>query len=299
MADFSLAPPQPKRVPICRALGRRAACRRVAHSLASHTSAHLICARADARCSVRDFEESTLWRVSEFERVRMQTGSSAFARLGGPTVLPTTLLADLRRLDADGASDDVLEVVAACMRHHEPALLCLQCEGLVWPVTLFPTQMVYHAPRDLVQATPAGVARMTLLSTEPPGVRPPGHWMHERVVQADQYHPLAPLLWSLAIDGPRAHLLAEIAGTAAYRALGSAANDSLAVSGALRSAAARLRLETVALSTISLWPGMSVERASRLLNGLYLVSALLVTRAHPAARAEPRALREMLRGPKR
>jgi hypothetical protein len=71
------------------------------------------------------------------------------------------------------------------------------------------------------------------------------------------------------------------------------------VSGALRSAAARLRLETVALSTISLWPGMSVERASRLLNGLYLVSALLVTRAHPAARAEPRALREMLRGPKR
>ena len=87
---------------------------------------------------MRDFEESTLWHVSEFERVRLKTGNSAFARLDGPTVLPTTLLADLGRLDADGASDDVLEVMAACMRHREPALLCLQYDGLVWPVTLFP-----------------------------------------------------------------------------------------------------------------------------------------------------------------
>jgi hypothetical protein len=39
---------------------------------------------------LRDFEESTLWQVSEFERVRMQTGGSGFARLGGATVLPTT-----------------------------------------------------------------------------------------------------------------------------------------------------------------------------------------------------------------
>jgi len=35
---------------------------------------------------------------------------------------------------------------------------------------------------------------------------------------------------------------------------------------------------------------MSVARASRLLNGLYLSSSLLATRAHPAARAEPHAL---------
>src|SRR5436190_12125661 len=59
---------------------------------------------------VRDFEDSTLWRVSEFERLRQQTGSSGFVRLNGPTVLPTTLLADLRRLDAGPASGDMPEV---------------------------------------------------------------------------------------------------------------------------------------------------------------------------------------------
>ena len=245
---------------------------------------------------MRDFEDSTLWRVSGFERVRMLTGTSGFARLDGPTVLPTTLLADLRRLDADGAGNDVLEVVAACMRHHEPALLCLQYEGLVWPVTLFPSQRLYHSPRDLAQATAPALARLALLSTEPPGVRPPGHWMHERVAQAEHYRPLLPLLWSLALDGPRAELLAEIAGTAAYRAIKSPAEEGVVMSGMLRSAAERLRRETVPLRTICGWPGMSLDRASRLLNGLYLASALLATRAHPAARAAPRGLREMLLG---
>jgi hypothetical protein len=42
---------------------------------------------------VRDFEDSTLWRVSAFERIRRETGSSGFMRLSGPTLLPTTLLA--------------------------------------------------------------------------------------------------------------------------------------------------------------------------------------------------------------
>ena len=237
---------------------------------------------------MRDFEDSTLWRVSEFERVRMNSGGSAFARLGGNTVLPSTLLAELRRLDATGTSNDPLEVVAACVRHHEPALLCLEYEGLVWPITLFPAQMLYHSPRDMAQALPASLARVRLISAEPPGVRPPGHWIHERIAQAEHYRALPPLLWSLALAGPRANLLAEIAGTAAYRALKNPEADGVALGGALRSAAQRLRRETVALRDIAAWPGMSVERASRLLNGLYLSAGLLATRAHPAARPEPR-----------
>jgi hypothetical protein len=252
----------------------------------------------DDDAAMRDFEESTLWRVSGFERERMLTGASGFARLDGPTVLPTTLLADLRRLDAGGGGGDVLEVAAACMRHHEPALLCLCYDALVWPVTLFPSQLLYHSPRDMAQATPDALARVSLLSTEPPGVRPPGHWMHERVAHADHYRPLLPLLWSLAIDGPRSELLAEIAGTVAYRAIKNPADEGVPVGGVLGSAAERLRRETVPLRTICSWPGMSLERASRLLNGLYLVSALLATRAHPAARAAPRGLRQVLLGAK-
>ena len=239
---------------------------------------------------MRDFEDSTLWQISEFERVRMRTGGSAFARLEGPTVLPTTLLADLRRLDAAGDSDEPLEIVAACVRHREAALLCLQYEGLVWPVTLFPAQMLYHSPRDMAEALPDSLARLAMISAEPSGVRPPGHWMHERVAQTEHYRPLLPLLWALSLAGPRASLLAEIAGTAAYRALKNPEADGVTIGGPMRSAAQRLRRETVSLRDIAAWPGMSVERASRLLNGLYLSSSLLATRSHPSARPEPRGL---------
>jgi hypothetical protein len=85
-------------------------------------------------------------------------------------------------------------------------------------------------------------------------------------------------------------LLAEITGTAAYRALKNPEADGVTIGGPLRSAAQRLRRETVALRDIAAWPGMSIERACRLLNGLYLSSSLLATRSHPAARPEPRGL---------
>ncbi len=250
---------------------------------------------------MRDFDDSTLWRISSFNRIRLETGSSGFARLGQATVLPTTLLADLRRLDADPAASDVLEVLAACMRHREAALLCIQHDGLVWPITVFPVQQVYHSPRALLanaEGAGSALAQATLLTAEPPGVRPPGHWMHERIANADHYRPLLPLLWLLALQGPRTALLAEIAGTAAYRATRRLAEDGLAAPGALSSAAERLRRETASMKAVATWPGMSVERASRLLNGLYLVSALIVTRAHPAARAEPKLLRDRLGGNK-
>jgi hypothetical protein len=234
----------------------------------------------------RDFEDSTLWNVSAYERECEENGSSGFARLDGPALLPTTLLADLDRLREDVDQGDVLEVVAACMRHREPALLLLRHQDVVWPITLFPAEMSYHSPRDLAAAAPAGLATLTLLSADPPGVRPPGHRMHERVGQAEHYRELPPLLWTLALQGPRRSLLAEIAGTAAYRAVGHGAWRGLTAPGALGSAIERLRRESASLREIAGWPGMNAERAARLINALYLVCALLVTRAHPAARSE-------------
>lgn len=239
---------------------------------------------------MRDFEDSTLWRISAFERQRQETGGSGFMRLGSATVLPTTLLAELRQMDALPGGTDALEVMAACLRHREAALLCLGHEGLVWPVTLFPMPMSYHAPRDLPQAFPRGIAKLELLACEPPGVRPPGHWMHERVARTEHYRPLLPLLQYMALHGPRRTLLNEIGGTAAYRVLPATGGDgALPRSGAVGSAAERLKRESAALRDIAAWPGMNVERATRLLNMLYLSSRLMVTRTHPAARTEPAA----------
>ena len=235
---------------------------------------------------MRDFEDSTLWRISAFERIKQETGGSGFMRLAGPTLLPTTLLADLRRLDADPASSDVLEVIAACMRHREPALLCLAHDGLVWPITLFPDEGLYHSPRDLRQASASGMANLSLATAEPPGVRPPGHWMHERVAQAEHYRPLQPLLWTVALNGPRKQLLADIAGPAAYRLVSSSSGDRPQAPGALGSSIERLQRESVPLREIAQWPGMSLERASRLLNALYLSGNLLVSRSQALARGD-------------
>lgn len=238
---------------------------------------------------VRDFNDSTLWRISTFERVRQETGSSGFVRLAGPTLLPTTLLDDLRRLDAVPADNDALEIIAACMRHRESALLCLQHDGLVWPVTLFPSERLYHSPRDLAHASISGIGELKVLTAEPPGVQPPGHWMHERVADAKHYHPLLPLLWMLALSGPRRTLLSDIAGHAAYRMVSGESGERLRAPGALGSAIERLQRESVSLREIALWPGMSTERASRLLNGLYLAGRLLVSRSHGAARSSREA----------
>lgn len=235
---------------------------------------------------MRDFEDSTLWRISAFERIRQQTGGSGFMRLSGPTLLPTTLLAELRRLDADPASTDVLEVVAACLRHREPALLCLQHEELVWPVTLFPGEGVYHSPRDMATASVVGLANLKLIVAEPPGVRPPGHWMHERVAQAEHYRPLLPLLWAFALHGPRRSLLADIAGPAAYRLVAGSSGVRPTAPGALGSAIERLHRESVTVREMAQWPGMSAERASRLLNGLYLAGNQLITRTRHSPREE-------------
>ena len=241
---------------------------------------------------MRDFAASTLWRISAFQRVRAETGTSGFMRLsGGPTLLPTTLLSDLRQLEEDLQEGDALEVIAACIRHREPALLCLQHEQLVWPVTIFPNERLYHSPRDMAGASAEGLAELKVLTVEPPGVRPPGHWMHERIGQAECYRGLAPLLWTMALNGPRRSLLAEIGGTAAYRVVDRSAIDGLSAPGALGSAIERLRRESVSLRDMVRWPGMNLERGARLLNALYLTSSLMITRTNPAARSEPGLLR--------
>lgn len=229
-----------------------------------------------------DFEHSTLWRISAFERLRENAAGE------GPTLLPTTLLADLNQLQRDPAHDDVLEVVAACVRHREAALLYLACGVYVWPVTLFPAQWLYHSPHEpSVFGAPGVLQNLKLISAERPGVRPPGHWMFERVAAVEHYRPLRPLLWTLALEGPRRAVLAEIGGRAAYRLTSGGSTERPGLGGALGPALQRLRQDAASLRDMQTWPGMSLERASRLLNALYLTGGLMVTRSHPAARDEP------------
>ena len=55
------------------------------------------------REAVRDFEHSTLWDLSEYERVSAEGGASAFTRLGRNSTLSTSMIGELRRvLDRPG-----------------------------------------------------------------------------------------------------------------------------------------------------------------------------------------------------
>src|SRR6478735_9925797 len=145
-----------------------------------------------------EFDASSLWRISAFKREReAHPETNPFAADARPTLLPTTLLADLQQLQGDPLNGDVLEVIAACIRHREAALLYLAYGDRVWPVTLFPREFLYHSPRDVAQlGSGAGLAKLALLSAEPPHVRPPGDNMSERVANPQSYRPMEALLWA-------------------------------------------------------------------------------------------------------
>lgn len=235
---------------------------------------------------MRDFEDSTLWCISEFERARCEPRSIGYTGQR-QTQFASSLQAELDTLQRDPSRRDVLELIASLRRHGEAALVYLAYQRLVWPMTVFPREMVYHSPHNLLHVCEAGLATLKPLRIEPPGVLPPHHWKGERDGVAAHYRPLAPVLWAFALKGPRKDLLAAISGSAAYRTLHSPAGDGLIAPGAMGAALERLGRGPVALRELAALPGMNVERGSRLLNGLYLVSNLMVTRVSPAARREP------------
>ncbi len=235
-------------------------------------------------------DASRLLPLDDYRRMREQMALAEGGVLGRQTVLSPTLLAELRDSRRQSDSTQLIDVLAACRRHAEPALVCLGHQGLVWPLTVFPADMLYHSPADLLGCTEAQFQQLRVLAVEPAAIRPPGHTMHERVGDASLFRPLAPMLWAVALNGPSRHaLLPAIAGTAAYRVARSLRTENLVAPGALGAASERLRREPSSLRALATWPGMDIERGIRLLNALYLVSNLIVTRAHPAARAEPRS----------
>jgi hypothetical protein len=229
-----------------------------------------------------EIETAALWPLRDFDEMR-HAASSSHAALQRQTQLSSTMQAELRVLERRRESTDVLEAVATILRLREPALLYLQCGDLVWPVTLFPEQMIYHSPCSLLLGTRREMAILQTLDIEPPGVRPPGHWMHDRVGAGESYHSLTPALWRLALDGPRADLLHEISGAATYRALRDPATQSLPAPGALGPTIKRMREQSAPLRKIAVLPGMSEERAARLINALYVTSNLIASRSHPSA----------------
>ena len=234
------------------------------------------------------FGEPELMRASGFQRYLDELALKA---PGGPastrlSSLSPSLTQDLLRFEQNGRSADVLEVVAACVRHARSATVHLRCGDKALPLTVFPRERVTHCAVDLAVYLATAAARrepLEVLQVEPAQLRAPGDPEQQFVGDPALYRPLPALLWELAIHGHRADLLAEVAGTAVYRVSPALDLGVLPSAGPLREAALRLRREVASLREVASWPGMGRDRATRLLNALYLQAGLIVSRSHPAA----------------
>jgi hypothetical protein len=192
-----------------------------------------------------DFAESTMWLISALERASADASGMAASTVSS-ALMPSTMLSDLRRLQVDPTDTDPLAVVATCVRHRTSVLLNFEHGPWLWAVTLMPDQRLYHSPHDVNEvATLAALSKVKLISAEPPKVRPPAFGTDAAALA--KYRPLASLLGALALYGPRATLLADIGGRAAYRLTPGGADTLPDAPGALAPAVQRLRREAASL----------------------------------------------------
>jgi hypothetical protein len=231
------------------------------------------------------FGEPELMRASayrlylkELEGEAAQSGVSS--RISS---LSPSLRADLYRFEADGGTSEVLEVVAACVRHAKRVAIHLQSGEHVVPLTVFPEERLVHCPLAMDQLLAKPLTELRVMHVEPALLRPPGDEERGLIGEERLHFPLAPLLWELAMRGGRNELLPEIAGPAVYRITPGLQLGNVQPSSAMAASIYRLRREASPLSEIADWPGMDRERAVRLLNALYLQAGLMVSRSHPGA----------------
>lgn len=219
-------------------------------------------------------------RSSDFRRQQraLPLGTDTLAGATRLSSLDPLLLKDLQRFEARaraGEGLELLEVLAAAVRHNRALRLMVEHGEHLLPLTVRPRERQVRAPLPAAAFDALDWPALRVLQVEPAG--PPAS------TETQPTTPLGPVLWALALRGARAELLPEIVGPAAYRIAPTTDLAALELSGALGEAVARLKRENAALDAIARWPGMSRERATRLLNGLYLQAGLIVSRAHPAA----------------
>jgi hypothetical protein len=238
--------------------------------------------------------QAELMRVSSYERYLvdleeepwMELGVVLGTRLSG---LSPSLLADLQRYEdkryARVGSLDLLGVMAACVRHASTVTIHCSWHDRTVPLTVFPQQHWVHCPLSLDELGADGLAVLRVLHVEPALLQPPCDDSGIRLgtAQAHAHAALAPWLWAVAWHGAQTQLLPEIAGRAVYRISPSCEWERLPMDGSLRAAVQQLRLDSVNLRELAEWPGLSRERAIRLLNAIYLQAGLIVSRSHREA----------------
>lgn len=196
----------------------------------------------------------------------------------GPTTVHSTLSPSLRedllRFADAGAEIELLPAIAASVRHARSVLLGLDLQGLRILASIHPRQQVFRAPLDLGALSPAECRSLKLVHVEPlgsvAGEQPGGETSSGA---------LRPLLWRLAMHGPRVDLLPEVQGPVRYRLAFGAALRGLDIAPEFGPVLARLKSVPLGLDELVAASGIGREMLQRLLNALYLQSGLMIVRA--------------------
>lgn len=228
-----------------------------------------------------------LMQVSEFQRQHASEARDSSTGCTRLSALDPTLLQDLMRFDRGPTSAeglDLLEVMAASLRHGRALLLHLHLGYRVFPLAVWPRERELLAPVALERLLALKLPDMRVLRVEPapPELADP---KRAEALEPPLRHraSLNPLLWELALRGTREALLPEIDGAVAYRVAPGTDFGDLELEGSLADGVARLKHRTTLLRDMARWPGFDLGRATRMLNGLYLQAALMISRAHPGA----------------
>lgn len=225
-----------------------------------------------------------LMRVSAFVRyldeLKRESGDEALTRLSS---LNPSLLQDLLRFEQEGRRTELLEVVAAGVRHARPLAIYLQSCGRVLPLTVFPHERLVHCPMAMSEFLEQPLSDMVVLRVEPAVLRAPGDPEEALVGEPHLYQPLGPVTWELAMRGSREELLPEIAGPAVYRLAGSVSLRELNLSRAAYHALQHLVRRSMSLRELADLAGMDRPQSQRVLNALYLLGGLIVSRTNPSA----------------
>lgn len=227
--------------------------------------------------------EPELMRASAYQRYLDEMRAEAGGISTRISQLSPSLKADLLRFGEDGGASEVVEVMAACVRHGKRVTIHIQTGERVVPLTVFAQERLVHCPVSPEELVGKPLLDLKVMHVEPALLQPPGEGQTVLVGAEEAHYPLAPLLWELAMRGLRRELLPEIAGPAVYRVAPGLDTSSLPATGAVMAAIQRLARQGASLRELADWPGMDRERATRLLNALYLQSGLIVSRSHPDA----------------
>ncbi|MBA4177664.1 MAG: hypothetical protein C0505_14080 [Leptothrix sp. (in: Bacteria)] len=220
-------------------------------------------------------------RVGDRLRDMVRRGSRGNAEAGSTRLeaLNPSLLQDLQRFASHydpGAGLDLLEVLAAALRHNTALQLHLQDDERLVTLNVMPARRLLRWARAMPPWLGLHLTELRVLRVAPW----PTH-VAEAPAEDERDFDFGPMLWELALHGARGALLPEIEGPATYRVTPGAQLEMLAPGSPLAAAVQRLQGTTTALREVARWPGFDGDRAVRLLNALYLQSALIVTRSHP------------------